>query len=291
MIFKGSATALITPFTENGVDLNAYEKLLNFQISNGTDALVVLGTTGEPATMTAKEKEEVMRLAVKTAKGKIPVIIGTGANSTAAAVENSVMAEKIGADAVLVVTPYYNKATQDGLIAHYSEIARHISLDIIAYNVPGRTGVNLLPKTFARLAEIKNVAAIKEASGNMEQIEEVIRLTEGKADVYSGDDSLTVPTLAMGGLGVISVASNVIPKYVSDMCKAFLDGDIKTSAKMQRDMLPFVKALFMEVNPIPVKKMAETLGICQKYIRLPLTEMTAENTKVLINAYNELIKG
>ncbi len=291
MIFKGSATALITPFTENGVDLNAYEKLLNFQISNGTDALVVLGTTGEPATMTAKEKEEVMRLAVKTAKGKIPVIIGTGANSTATAVENSVMAEKIGADAVLVVTPYYNKATQDGLIAHYSEIAKHISLDIIAYNVPGRTGVNLLPKTFARLAEIKNVAAIKEASGNMEQIEEVIRLTEGKADVYSGDDSLTVPTLAMGGLGVISVASNVIPKYVSDMCKAFFDGDIKTSAKMQRDMLPFVKALFMEVNPIPVKKMAETLGICQKYIRLPLTEMTAENTKVLINAYNELIKG
>lgn len=291
MIFKGSATALITPFTENGVDLNAYEKLLNFQISNGTDALVVLGTTGEPATMTAKEKEEVMRLAVKTAKGKIPVIIGTGANSTATAVENSVMAEKIGADAVLVVTPYYNKATQDGLVAHYSEIARHISLDIIAYNVPGRTGVNLLPKTFARLAEIKNIAAIKEASGNMEQIEEVIRLTEGKADVYSGDDSLTVPTLAMGGLGVISVASNVIPKYVSDMCKAFFDGDIKTSAKMQRDMLPFVKALFMEVNPIPVKKMAETLGICQKYIRLPLTEMTEENTKVLINAYNELIKG
>ena len=291
MIFKGSATALITPFTENGVDLNAYEKLLNFQISNGTDALVVLGTTGEPATMTAKEKEEVMRLAVKTAKGKIPVIIGTGANSTAVAVENSVMAEKIGADAVLVVTPYYNKATQDGLIAHYSEIAKHISLDIIAYNVPGRTGVNLLPKTFARLAEIKNIAAIKEASGNMEQIEEVIRLTEGKADVYSGDDSLTVPTLAMGGLGVISVASNVIPKYVSDMCKAFFDGDIKTSAKMQRNMLPFVKALFKEVNPIPVKKMAETLGICQKYIRLPLTEMTEENTKVLVNAYNELIKG
>lgn len=291
MIFKGSATALITPFTENGVDLAAYEKLLDFQISNGTDALVVLGTTGEPATMTAKEKEEVMRLAVKTAKGKIPVIIGTGANSTATAVENSVMAEKIGADAVLVVTPYYNKATQDGLVAHYSEIAKHISLDIIAYNVPGRTGVNLLPKTFARLAEIKNVAAIKEASGNMEQIEEVIRLTEGKADVYSGDDSLTVPTLAMGGLGVISVASNVIPKYVSDMCKAFFDCDIKSAAKMQRDMLPFVKALFMEVNPIPVKKMAETLGICQKYIRLPLTEMTAENTKVLVNAYNELIKG
>ena len=291
MIFKGSATALITPFTEDGVDLAAYEKLLDFQISNGTDALVVLGTTGEPATMTAKEKEEVMRLAVKTAKGKIPVIIGTGANSTSTAVENSVMAEKIGADAVLVVTPYYNKATQDGLIAHYSEIAKYISLDIIAYNVPGRTGVNLLPKTFARLAEIKNIAAIKEASGNMEQIEEVIRLTEGKADVYSGDDSLTVPTLAMGGLGVISVASNVIPKYVSDMCKAFFDGDIKSAAKMQRDMLPFVKALFMEVNPIPVKKMAETLGICQKYIRLPLTEMTAENTKVLVNAYNELIKG
>lgn len=291
MIFKGSATALITPFTENGVDFDAYEKLLNFQIENGTDALVVLGTTGEPATMSAKEKDEVIKLAVKTVNGRVPVIVGSGSNSTAQAIENSVNAEKLGADALLVVTPYYNKATQNGLVAHYGEIAKHTGLDIICYNVPGRTGVNLLPKTFAKIAEEnKNVVAIKEASGNMEQIEEAIRLTFEGADVYSGDDGLTVPLIAMGGKGVISVASNVIPKYVSDMCSAALSGDFKTASKMQLDMLPFVKALFMEVNPIPVKKMAEMLGICDRYIRLPLTEMLDENAAVLKKAYDDLMK-
>lgn len=290
MIFKGSATALITPFTESGVDFDAYEKLLNFQIENGTDALVVLGTTGEPATMSAKEKDEVIKLAVKTVKGRVPVIVGTGSNSTAQAVENSKNAEKLGADALLVVTPYYNKATQNGLIAHYSEIAKNTGLEIICYNVPGRTGVNMLPKTFARLSEEnKNVVAIKEASGNMEQIEEAIRLTCGSADVYSGDDGLTVPVIAMGGQGIISVASNVIPKYVSDMCKSAFGGDFKKAAKMQLDMLPFVKALFMEVNPIPVKKMAEIIGLCQKYVRLPLTEMLPENAEILKSAYNDLI--
>ncbi|MGN0795867.1 MAG: 4-hydroxy-tetrahydrodipicolinate synthase [Christensenellales bacterium] len=290
MIFKGSATALITPFTESGVDFDAYEKLLNFQIENGTDALVVLGTTGEPATMSAKEKDEVIKLAVKTVKGRVPVIVGTGSNSTAQAVENSKNAEKLGADALLVVTPYYNKATQNGLIAHYSEIAKNTGLEIICYNVPGRTGVNMLPKTFARLSEDnKNVVAIKEASGNMEQIEEAIRLTSGSADVYSGDDGLTVPVIAMGGQGIISVASNVIPKYVSDMCKSTFGGDFKKAAKMQLDMLPFVKALFMEVNPIPVKKMAEIVGLCQKYVRLPLTEMLPENAEILKSAYNDLI--
>lgn len=290
MIFKGSATALITPFTESGVDFDAYAKLLNFQIENGTDALVVLGTTGEPATMSAKEKDEVIKLAVKTVKGRVPVIVGTGSNSTAQAVENSKNAEKLGADALLVVTPYYNKATQNGLIAHYSEIAKNTGLEIICYNVPGRTGVNMLPKTFARLSEDnKNVVAIKEASGNMEQIEEAIRLTSGSADVYSGDDGLTVPVIAMGGQGIISVASNVIPKYVSDMCKSTFGGDFKKAAKMQLDMLPFVKALFMEVNPIPVKKMAEIIGLCQKYVRLPLTEMLPENAEILKSAYNDLI--
>lgn len=290
MIFKGSATALITPFTASGVDFDAYEKLLNFQIENGTDALVVLGTTGEPATMSAKEKDEVIKLAVKTVKGRIPVIVGSGSNSTEQAVENSKNAEKLGADALLVVTPYYNKATQNGLIAHYSEIAKNTGLDIICYNVPGRTGVNMLPKTFAKLSEgCKNIVAIKEASGNMEQIEEAVRLTSGSAAVYSGDDGLTVPVIAMGGQGIISVASNVIPNYVSNMCKSAFSGDFKTAAKMQLDMLPFVKALFMEVNPIPVKKIAEILGLCQKYVRLPLTEMLAENAEVLKAAYYELI--
>lgn len=281
MIFKGTATALITPFTESGVDFDALDKLLDAQVAGGVSAVVVLGTTGEPATMTAAEKKAVIEFSVKKLKGVIPVIIGTGSNSTAAAIENSVQAEKLGADALLVVTPYYNKATQRGLIAHYSAIADAVSIPIICYNVPGRTGVNLLPATFAELAEHPNIAAIKEASGNMEQIEEVIRLTRGKAVVYSGDDGITVPVMAMGGMGVISVASNVAPKFTSEMTSAALAGDFAKAADMQLKMLPFVRALFSEVNPIPVKKAAELKGICSGTVRLPLTPMTDENAAKL----------
>ena len=253
MIFKGTATALITPFTESGVDFESLNRLLDQQVANGVNALVILGTTGEPATMSLDEKKSVIEFTVKKLKGKLPIIVGTGANSTKAAIEMSVLAEQMGADALLVVTPYYNKATQQGLIAHYTAIAQAVSLPIICYNVPGRTGVNLLPATFAKLAELDNIVAIKEASGNMEQIEEAIRLSRGKADVYSGDDGITVPVMAMGGIGVISVVSNVAPKFTSDMTSAMLAGDIAKAADMQLKMLPFVKAMFSEVNPIPVK--------------------------------------
>ena len=277
MIFKGTATALITPFTRDGVDFESLDRILDDQLAGGVDAVVVLGTTGEPATMTMAEKRAVIEFAVKKLKGKLPVIVGTGANSTAAAVEMSVTAESLGADALLLVTPYYNKATQKGLIAHFTAVADAVHTPIICYNVPGRTGVNMLPATFAELAEHPNIAAIKEASGNMEQIEEAIRLAGDKAVVYSGDDGITVPVMAMGGMGVISVVSNAAPRFTSEMTSAFLSGDLKKAAKMQLEMLPFVRAMFCEVNPIPVKKAMQLRGLCNGILRLPLTEMTAEN--------------
>lgn len=281
MIFKGTATALITPFTSDGVDFDSFDRILDDQLSDGVDAVVVLGTTGEPATMTAAEKKAVIEFAVKKLKGKLPVIVGTGANSTSAATEMSVLAESLGADALLLVTPYYNKATQQGLIAHFRTVADAVHTPIICYNVPGRTGVNMLPTTFAELAEHPNIAAVKEASGNMEQIEEAIRLTEGKAVVYSGDDGITVPVMAMGGMGVISVVSNAAPRFTAEMTSAFLSGDLKKAAKMQLDMLPLVRALFSEVNPIPVKKAMQLRGLCNGTLRLPLTEMTAANAAKL----------
>lgn len=281
MIFKGTATALITPFTRDGVDFESLDRILDDQLAGGVDAVVVLGTTGEPATMTMAEKRAVIEFAVKKLKGKLPVIVGTGANSTAAAVEMSVTAESLGADALLLVTPYYNKATQKGLIAHFTAVADAVHTPIICYNVPGRTGVNMLPATFAELAEHPNIAAIKEASGNMEQIEEAIRLAGEKAVVYSGDDGITVPVMAMGGMGVISVVSNAAPRFTSEMTSAFLSGDLKKAAKMQLEMLPFVRAMFCEVNPIPVKKAMQLRGLCNGILRLPLTEMTAENAAKL----------
>lgn len=281
MIFKGTATALITPFTSDGVDFDSFDRILDDQLSGGVDAVVVLGTTGEPATMTAAEKKAVIEFAVKKLKGKLPVIVGTGANSTSAATEMSVLAESLGADALLLVTPYYNKATQQGLIAHFRTVADAVHTPIICYNVPGRTGVNMLPATFAELAEHPNIAAVKEASGNMEQIEEAIRLTEGKAVVYSGDDGITVPVMAMGGMGVISVVSNAAPRFTAEMTSAFLSGDLKKAAKMQLDMLPLVRAMFSEVNPIPVKKAMQLRGLCNGTLRLPLTEMTAANAAKL----------
>ncbi len=281
MIFKGTATALITPFTRDGVDFESLDRILDDQLAGGVDAVVVLGTTGEPATMTMAEKRAVIEFAVKKLKGKLPVIVGTGANSTAAAVEMSVTAESLGADALLLVTPYYNKATQKGLIAHFTAVADAVHTPIICYNVPGRTGVNMLPATFAELAEHPNIAAIKEASGNMEQIEEAIRLAGDKAVVYSGDDGITVPVMAMGGMGVISVVSNAAPRFTSEMTSAFLSGDLKKAAKMQLEMLPFVRAMFSEVNPIPVKKAMQLRGLCNGILRLPLTEMTAENAAKL----------
>lgn len=272
-IFKGAATALITPFLKDHdkVDYESLEKLVDFQLNGGIDGLIVNGTTGEPTTMTHEERYNVAKTAIARVGGKVPVVLGAGSNNTYTAIEYAVEAEELGADAVLVVTPYYNKCTQTGLVAHYSAIADAIHIPVIMYNVPGRTGVNIAPETAKILADHPNIAAIKEASGNINQISEVARLTRGKLDLYSGDDGLVVPILALGGIGVISVASNVIPGFMSDMVKAHLAGDTQKALEMQFKLNPLAKALFAEVNPIPVKCAAKLLGLCEDYMRLPLT--------------------
>ena len=280
MIFRGTATALITPFTEDDkVDVKALCEIVERQIASGVDALVALGTTGEPATLTEEEKKQVVNVCIKQTRGRVPVIVGAGSNSTRHAIETCRMAQNLGADGLLVVTPYYNKCTQEGLVEHYGAIADSTSLPIICYNVSSRTGVNMLPETFARVAERKNVVGIKEASGNMEQIEKCLALCPDK--VISGDDALTLPIMAMGGLGVISVASNVCPKYVSDMTHYALDGEWEKARKMQLALLPLISALFCEVNPIPVKKAMEIKGYCTSKLRLPLTDLTQSNAEKL----------
>lgn len=286
---KGTSTALITPFTNDKIDFDALEKLLEFQLNGGVNSLVVLGTTGEPATMSREEKISVVQFVVDFVKGRLPIIVGAGSNSTSQAIENALLFTDLGADGLLMVTPYYNKCTQAGLVAHFTKVAEKISLPIILYNVPGRTGVNMLPDTFSTLAEIDNIVAVKEASGNMEQIEEYIRLSRGKADVISGDDGLTVPIMLMGGSGVISVASNILPKYVSDMTAFALNGECQRSADMQLKLLPLVRALFSEVNPIPVKKGAELLGLCSGELRLPLTELTEKNIPILEKVLKDFV--
>ena len=286
---KGTSTALITPFTNDKIDFDALEKLLEFQLNGGVNSLVVLGTTGEPATMSREEKISVVQFVVDFVKGRLPIIVGAGSNSTSQAIENALLFTDLGADGLLMVTPYYNKCTQAGLVAHFTKVAEKVSLPIILYNVPGRTGVNMLPDTFSTLAEIDNIVAVKEASGNMEQIEEYIRLSRGKADVISGDDGLTVPIMLMGGSGVISVASNILPKYVSDMTAFALNGECQRSADMQLKLLPLVRALFSEVNPIPVKKGAELLGLCSGELRLPLTELTEKNIPILEKVLKDFV--
>ena len=288
-MLKGTSTALITPFTNDEIDFSALEKLLDFQLNGGVDSLVVLGTTGEPATLTRNEKIAVVSFVVNHVKGKLPIIVGAGTNSTATTVENAKLYTDLGADALLMVTPYYNKCTQTGLVEHFTKVAEKTSLPIILYNVPGRTGVNMLPETFQVLQDVDNIVAVKEASGNMEQIEEYLRISKGKADVLSGDDGLTVPIMAMGGKGVISVASNILPKYVSTMTKSVLDGDLNTAVNMQLKLLPLIKALFQEVNPIPVKMGAEILGLCSSSLRLPLTKLTDKNTALLKGLLSEFV--
>ena len=280
-MLKGTSTALITPFTNDKIDFDDLEKLLEYQLDGGVNSLVVLGTTGEPCTMSREEKISVVRFVVDFVKGRLPIIVGAGANSTYETIENAKLFTDLGADGFLMVTPYYNKCTQAGLVAHFTKVAEKISLPIILYNVPSRTGVNMSPETFSTLADIDNIVAVKEASGNMEQIEECLRLSKGKAEVISGDDSLTVPIMAMGGSGVISVASNILPRFVSHMTASVLNGDIINAVNMQLKLLPLVKALFSEVNPIPVKKASELLGLSSGEIRLPLTKMTEKNAVVL----------
>ena len=280
-IFKGMASALITPMNENGVDYEALGRFIDFQIENGINALVAVGTTGENATLEPEEQKEVIRFTVERAAGRVPVIAGTGTNNTEHVLANTKAACEVGADAVLVVTPYYNKATQNGLIAHFTTIADASSVPVILYNVPGRTGCNLLPKTVAKLAEHPNIVAIKEATGNMSQMVELVSLCGDKIDVYSGEDALTVPMLSMGAAGTISVLSNVVPKEAVAMTDAFFAGNLKEAARLQCKLLPLTNALFSEVNPIPVKAAVSAMGYGKEYLRMPLTPMEDATRAVL----------
>lgn len=280
-IFKGAATALVTPLNENGIDFESFEKLLNFQIEQGIDALVICGTSGEGSTLSDEEHKVALKFALDVVDGRVPMIAGTGSNDTAYAIELTKYACEIGYDAMLVVTPYYNKATQNGLVKMFETIADASTKPIILYNVPSRTGVNIEPATYARLAEHPMIAAIKEANGNIAKIVETKALVGDKLDIYSGNDDQIVPLLACGGSGVISVLSNLLPKETSLMCKKFFDGDIEGSFKMQCEYFGLIKALFCEVNPIPAKAAMAKMGYCENFVRLPLTEMEDAHAEVL----------
>ena len=272
-IFKGMATAIVTPMTADGIDYEALGRFIDFQIENGINAIVVMGTTGENATIEYADQKEIIRFTVEKVAKRVPVIAGTGTNNTAHVLHNTKNACEVGADAILVVTPYYNKATQNGLYQHFVTIADASTVPVILYNVPGRTGCNLLPKTVARLAEHPNIVGLKEATGNMAQMVEIMHLCGDKIDVYSGEDALTVSMMAMGGAGTISVLSNVAPKEAVAMTDACLAGDYATAAKMQCDLLPLINALFSEVNPIPAKAGVSAMGFGEENLRLPLTPM------------------
>lgn len=283
-VFTGVATALITPLTDKGIDYEKFAKLIDWQIKQGVDALVVVGTTGEGSTLTDEEHKEAIRFSVEQVAGRVPVIAGTGSNDTAYAIELTEYACSVGADAMLLVTPYYNKATQKGLIASFRAIADASTKPCILYNVPSRTGCNLLPATVAALADHPNIVGIKEASGNMSQIAELAALVGDKIDIYSGNDDQIVPILSLGGKGVISVLSNVLPDKTCDICNKFFAGDIKGSAALQLALLPLVQALFCEVNPIPVKAAMAAMGYCDNILRLPLTPMEPDNEAKLLDA-------
>ena len=280
-VFTGAATAIITPFQNGKVAYDAFERLLEWQIEKGIDALVVCGTTGEASTLTDEEHREVIRFAVEKVAHRVPVIAGTGSNDTDYAIDLTRYAGEVGADAVLLVTPYYNKATQKGLYESFKATADASTVPCILYNVPSRTGCNLLPATVARLAEHPRIVAIKEASGNISQIAELAALVGDKMDIYSGNDDQILPILALGGKGVISVLSNPMPRETSELCRLFFEGDIAGARKLQLDLLPFVNALFSEVNPIPVKAAMARMGFGENSLRLPLTPMEEANEKKL----------
>lgn len=287
ILFKGCGTAISTPFDENGVNLKEFEKLINNQIQNKVDAIIVCGTTGEASTMNTEEKLATIECAAKTSNGRIPIIAGTGGNNTRQVIEYSKQVENLGVDGLLIVTPYYNKCTQRGLIEHYTKIAESVSLPIILYSVPSRTGVNIEPKTCLELSKIENIVAIKEASGNLSQVAEIAHLCGDNLNIYSGNDDQIVPILSLGGIGVISVLSHVLPEYTHNMVYNFLNGNIKEATKMQLDVIPLVKALFSEVNPIPVKAALNIIGYNYGIPRLPLTKMSSEKEKIL---RNEILK-
>ena len=281
MLFKGSAVALVTPFNENGVDFEKLGHLVEYHIKNNTDALVVCGTTGEATTMSDEEQLSVIKYVVDKTNKRIPVIAGTGSNNTMHSVYLSQEAERLGADGLLIITPYYNKANTNGLKLHFETIANSVNLPIIMYNVPGRTCMNMKPSLVAELAKIKNIVAIKEASGDLAQVAELCRLLPDDFAVYSGNDDSILPLLSLGGKGVISVLANVCPQETHDLVQKFFDGDIEGSREIQLELKPLIDALFMEVNPIPVKTAMNLLGFEVGNLRLPLTEMDIKNLEIL----------
>ena len=287
-VFTGMATAIVTPMTATGIDYDALGRFIEFQIENGINAIVVMGTTGENATIEPEDQMEVIRFTVEKVAKRVPVIAGTGTNNTEHVLHNTKNACEVGADAVLVVTPYYNKATQKGLIKHFTTIADASTVPVILYNVPGRTGCALQPKTVAKLAEHPNIVGLKEATGNMAQMVELMHLCGDKIDIYSGEDALTVPMMAMGGAGTISVLSNVLPKESVAMTDACIAGDYKTAAAMQCRMLPLINALFSEVNPIPAKAAVSAMGFGEEHLRLPLTPMEDATRAVLFEEMRKL---
>jgi len=286
-IFKGSAVAMVTAFDNDSLNLKVQGEIIKHLLKNKVDAVVVCGTTGEPSTMSTKEKLDLIDFTLKTVNKAVPVIVGSGGNDTRQSVEFSLKCQDLGADALMVVTPYYNKCTQNGLLAHFKAIGEAVKLPIMAYNVPGRTGLNITPSTAAKLCDIKNIAAIKEASGDIHQISEVIRLTNGKADIYSGDDSLAVPAISLGAVGVVSVAGNVVCNEIHDMAIKAINGDFTAASKIHFKLAKLMQLLFCEVNPIPVKKAMEYLGFNVGIPRLPLTEMESESAA---NLKDEMVK-
>ncbi len=288
IIFKGCGTAIATPFDENGINFEEFNKLLEFQISNDVNSIIVCGTTGESATMSLQEKKDLISFTVKKVNGRIPVIAGTGSNNTNDVINLSKYAEQAGVNALLIVTPYYNKTTQNGLIKHYYEISKNVSLPIILYNVPSRTGLNIEPSTCLELSKINNIVAIKEASGNIAQIAKISALCRNNLHIYSGNDDQIIPILSLGGLGVISVLSNIAPKITSDICKNYFNGNIDKSLNLQLDYLPLINSLFSEVNPIPVKYALNLLGFDFKTPRLPLVELSDTNKSKLKKCMEDL---
>lgn len=288
MLFRGSAPALVTPFRKGKVDHDAIRALTRFQLASGSDALVICGTTGEPSTMTAEEQSAAVQTVVETAAGAVPIIVGIGGNNTAHVIEAAMRAEQTGIDGLLAVTPYYNKTTQDGLVAHYTAIADATALPIMVYNVPSRTGVNLLPKTMSRIADHPQIDSIKEASGDICQIMELFRLCRGRIGIYSGNDDHVVPMVALGGDGVVSVAANIIPRQMHEMVAAVHRGDLQSGTDLQLTLLPLINALFTEVNPIPIKAALALMGMIENELRLPLVPLSPANTKLLSQRLEDL---
>ena len=282
-IFKGSGVAIITPFNENGIDFEKFRELLEWHIKESTDAIIVCGTTGEATTMTEKEKKDAIKFTVDTVNKRIPVIAGTGGNNTRTSIEMSLYAESVGVDGLLVITPYYNKTNAEGLFMHFKAINDAVKTPIILYNVPSRTNMNITAETLLKLTELNNVVAIKEASGNLSQIAKMKALCGGKIDIYSGNDDQVVPIMSLGGVGVISVAANIVPKTIHDMFKYYLEGDCSKATDLQLEYLDLINDLFIETNPIPVKTAMNIMGMNVGELRLPLYKMNDKNQETLVN--------